>query len=149
RRSSPSTTLPAPQGRESLASRRCWNLEQPPHVPLDISRGTSPMRYLALCTDYDGTIAHHGRVDDAAIAALERLRESGRKLVMVTGREIPDLESVFSRFDLFDVIVAENGALLYWPDSEEELLLTEPASVEFVEALRAKGVERMSVGRSI
>lgn len=107
------------------------------------------MRYLVLCTDYDGTIALHGRVDDDTIAALERLRESGRKLVMVTGREIPDLQTVFSRFDLFDVIVAENGALLYWPDSEEEQVLAEPASVEFVEALHAKGVERMSVGRSI
>ena len=107
------------------------------------------MRYLAFCTDYDGTIALHGRVDDDTIAALERLRESGRKLVMVTGREIPDLQTVFSRFDLFDVIVAENGALLYWPDSEEEQVLAEPAPVEFVEALRAKGVERISVGRSI
>lgn len=63
------------------------------------------MRYLALCTDYDGTIAHHGRVDDATLDALERLRESGRKLVMVTGREIPDLETVFPRFDLFVVRV--------------------------------------------
>ena len=107
------------------------------------------MRYLAFCTDYDGTIALHGRVDDDTIAALERLRESGRKLVMVTGREIPDLQTVFSRFDLFDVIVAENGALLYWPDSEEEQVLAEPAPVEFVEALHAKGVERISVGRSI
>src|SRR5690606_835758 len=88
------------------------------------------MRHLLLCTDYDGTIALHGRVDDDTIAALERLRESGRKLVMVTGRKIPDLQTVFSRFDLFDVIVAENGALLYWPDSEEEQVLAEPAPVE-------------------
>lgn len=107
------------------------------------------MRYLALCTDYDGTIAHHGRVDDETIAALERLRESGRKIVLVTGREIPDLESVFSRFDLFDIIVAENGALLYWPETKEEKVLAEPPPVEFVEALRAKGVERISVGRCI
>lgn len=107
------------------------------------------MRYLALCTDYDGTIAHHGRVDDTTIAALERLRESGRKLVMVTGREIPDLESVFSRFDLFDVIVAENGALLYWPATKEERILAEAPPAEFVDALRAKGVERISVGRCI
>ena len=40
------------------------------------------MRYLALCTDYDGTIAHHGRVDPPTIAALEDLRASGRKLVL-------------------------------------------------------------------
>ena len=107
------------------------------------------MRYLALCTDYDGTIAHHGRVDDATLDALERLRESGRKLVMVTGREIPDLERVFPRFDLFDIMVAENGALLYWPATKAERLLGEAPRADFVEALKAKGVERISVGRSI
>jgi HAD superfamily hydrolase (TIGR01484 family) len=107
------------------------------------------MRYLALCTDYDGTIAHHGRVDDVTLAALERLRESGRKLVLVTGREIPDLQTVFSRFDLFDLVVAENGALLYWPATKEERALGEAPPIHFVEALRAKGVGPMSVGRSI
>ena len=30
------------------------------------------MRYLALCCDYDGTLAHHGAVDATTIAALER-----------------------------------------------------------------------------
>ena len=56
------------------------------------------MRYLALCTDYDGTIAHHGRVDKPTIAALEDLRASGRKLVLVTGREMVDLHQVFDRW---------------------------------------------------
>ena len=32
------------------------------------------MRYLALCTDYDGTLAHHGRLDKPTIAALEDFR---------------------------------------------------------------------------
>ena len=73
------------------------------------------MRYLTLCTDYDGTIAHNGRVDAATIAALEELRASGRKLVLVTGREIDDLQKVFDRIDLFERVVAENGALIYRP----------------------------------
>ncbi len=60
------------------------------------------MRYLALCTDYDGTIATHGIVDEPTIDALTRLRESGRKLIMVTGREIGELISVFPRLDLVD-----------------------------------------------
>ena len=55
------------------------------------------MRYLALCTDYDGTIAHHGRVDEPTIAALEGLRDSGRRLLLVTGRELDDLQTVFDR----------------------------------------------------
>jgi HAD superfamily hydrolase (TIGR01484 family) len=51
------------------------------------------MRYHALACDYDGTIAHEGRVDDETIAALGRLRDTGRRLILVTGRELQDLES--------------------------------------------------------
>jgi HAD superfamily hydrolase (TIGR01484 family) len=107
------------------------------------------MRYLVLCCDYDGTIAHHGRVDEPTIAALERLRKSGRKLVLATGREIDDLQGVFARFDLFERIVAENGALIYRPAAREERLLGEAPSQTFVNALRERGVDRVSVGRSI
>jgi HAD superfamily hydrolase (TIGR01484 family) len=107
------------------------------------------MRFLSLCTDYDGTIAHHGRVDAPTIDALTRLRESGRTLIMVTGREIDDLATVFDRFDLFERIVAENGALIYRPATREERLLGERPPDAFVEELRRRGVERISVGRSI
>ncbi|MBV8689818.1 MAG: HAD family phosphatase, partial [Candidatus Eremiobacteraeota bacterium] len=66
------------------------------------------MRYLALATDFDGTLAHDSRVSQNAIDALKRLRESGRHLVLVTGRILPDLEREFSALELFDFIVAEN-----------------------------------------
>jgi HAD superfamily hydrolase (TIGR01484 family) len=73
------------------------------------------MRLIAFAADYDGTLAYDGRVDAPTIAALERLKESGRKLLMVTGRELSDLKRGFDRLDLFDLVVAENGALLYNP----------------------------------
>jgi HAD superfamily hydrolase (TIGR01484 family) len=107
------------------------------------------MRYLALCTDYDGTIAHHGKVDAATIGALGELRASGRRLILVTGRELDDLQTVFDRLDLFDRVVAENGALIYRPAKKEERVLGEAPSAAFVAALRNRGVERISVGRSI
>ena len=69
------------------------------------------MRYHVLATDYDGTLARHGQVDDATLARLEQVRKSGRRLVLVTGRELDDLKKVFPPFELFDCIVAENGAL--------------------------------------
>jgi hydroxymethylpyrimidine pyrophosphatase-like HAD family hydrolase len=37
------------------------------------------MRYFALATDYDGTLATDGVVSAGAIAALERVVASGRK----------------------------------------------------------------------
>ncbi len=107
------------------------------------------MRYIALCCDYDGTIAHHGQVDQATLAALQAARDSGRTLVLVTGREVDDLLSVFPRLDLFARVVAENGALLYRPDTREERLLAAPAPASFVATLRAREVAPISVGRSI
>src|SRR5207248_3219182 len=106
----------------------------------------TPMRYLALATDYDGTLAHHGRVDDATLEALSRLRESGRRLLLVTGREMPDLQSTFQRVDLFDRVVAENGALLYRPDTKEEKVLAAPPPPTFLAELEKRSVRPVSAG---
>jgi hydroxymethylpyrimidine pyrophosphatase-like HAD family hydrolase len=104
------------------------------------------MRYLALATDYDGTIAHDGRVDAPTLAALERVRASGRKLILVTGREMDDLKKTFAHLELFEWVVAENGAQLYRPSNQESLLLAEPPPARFVEELRRRGVGPLSVG---
>jgi hydroxymethylpyrimidine pyrophosphatase-like HAD family hydrolase len=107
------------------------------------------MRYLALACDYDGTLAHHGRMDDATVAALERVLASGRKLLLVTGRELDDLRSVCPRLDLFERVVAENGALLYRPGSREAKVLAERPPEEFIRALAVRGVRPLGVGRVI
>ncbi len=106
------------------------------------------MRYVALACDYDGTLAHDGTVADETVVALERLRESGRKLILVTGRQLDDLMRVFARLDLFDRVVVENGGLLYRPATRDERRLAEPPPPGFVDALRARGVP-FSVGRVI
>src|SRR5579864_9049189 len=107
------------------------------------------MRYLALCCDYDGTLAHDGRVDSATLAGLERLLASGRRLVLVTGRELPDLQATFPRLDLFERVVAENGALLVRPAAREEKPLAERPPDKFIDLLRRRGVGPISVGRVI
>jgi len=107
------------------------------------------MYYLALATDYDGTIAEHGRVDRATLEALQELKKSGRRLIMVSGRELPDLQRVFPELELFDLAVLENGGLLYEPASKTETVLGEPPPPALVERLRAEGVEPLSVGRCI
>jgi hydroxymethylpyrimidine pyrophosphatase-like HAD family hydrolase len=107
------------------------------------------MRYLVLACDFDGTIASDGRVRDETLAALHRLRDSGRKLVLVTGREIEDLLSIFPEIETFDRVVAENGGLLYRPASREHKTLGEAPPAEFVAALRALGISPLSVGHCI
>ena len=83
------------------------------------------MSYQAIATDYDGTIATEGRVSETTLTALQRWQKSGRKLLLVTGRKLDDLYSVFPQAQLFDCIVAENGALLAFPATGEQKLLGE------------------------
>ncbi len=107
------------------------------------------MRYLALASDYDGTLAHDGAVDEQTVTALERLRQSGRKLILVTGRELPDLENAFSHLDLFDSVVAENGALLFHPATREKRTIAARPPDSFVNDLKRRGVRDLSVGEVI
>ncbi len=107
------------------------------------------MRFLALATDYDGTLAHDGVVSRKTIEAMERLRASGRKVILVTGRDLRDLLAIFSRLDLLDLVVAENGALLYSPGDRKEQPLSDPPPEAFIEALRDRGVVPLDVGRIV
>jgi HAD superfamily hydrolase (TIGR01484 family) len=109
----------------------------------------SQVYFLALATDYDGTLAEDGVVAPATVAALERLKQTGRRVVLVTGRELPDLKRVFERIDVCDRVVAENGALLYNPATGDERVLVPPPPVEFVTALRQRKIEPLSIGRAI
>jgi hydroxymethylpyrimidine pyrophosphatase-like HAD family hydrolase len=104
------------------------------------------MRYLALAIDYDGTAASEGRLSDAASSAIERLRTSGRRVVLVTGRRVDDLLRVLPRSALFDLIVAENGAVIYDPQSREEVPLAAPLPALFAERLRERGVVPLEQG---
>src|SRR6185295_15334416 len=108
-----------------------------------------PVYFLALATDYDGTIADEGVVDAPTSAALLALKKSGRRLIMVTGRELDDLQRVYHDMELFDLIVAENGALLYNPASREEKVIAPAPSEQLIARLEAKNVTPLSVGRSI
>ena len=107
------------------------------------------MYFLALATDYDGTLAHDGIVAAEALAALQRFKASGRRVILVTGREIPDLLKVMPDLSVFDRIVAENGGLLYDPATGMERLLAQPIPAVFADRLRALGVAPLSVGRVV
>ena len=106
------------------------------------------MNFDVLATDYDGTIAHDGIVDQATIGALERARRSGLRLIMVTGRELSDLFNTFSNSSMFDRIVAENGAVLYDPSAQSIELLASGPPPALIERLTRESVP-ISVGHSI
>jgi HAD superfamily hydrolase (TIGR01484 family) len=107
------------------------------------------MQYHALAVDYDGTLATDGRVDDETIAALRRLRESGRRLVLVTGRIVDQLLDVFPQMGLCNLVVADNGAVLYDPETDERTALHERPPREFIEELARRGVPDLEIGDAI
>jgi hypothetical protein len=107
------------------------------------------MRYHALACDYDGTLASDGRIAPATSDAIRSLRASGRRPVMVTGRQVADLLAICPDIELFDMIVAENGAVVYVPATRHARTLAEPPPPELVQRLRQRGVEPLDVGRVI
>lgn len=108
-----------------------------------------PTRFLALACDYDGTIAHQGKVDQDTLTALKRLKDSNRRLLLVTGRELEELKGIFPEVTLFDRVVAENGALLWNPKTDETRQLGKLPPRDFLQRLKDKGVAPMSVGHVI
>jgi hydroxymethylpyrimidine pyrophosphatase-like HAD family hydrolase len=107
------------------------------------------VRYLALATDYDATLATDGAVDPDTVEALRRLAATGRKLILVTGRQLDDVTNAFPEVIIFDRVVAENGALLYRPGTRETRVLAEPPPGRFVEELRRRGVQPLFIGRVV
>jgi len=105
------------------------------------------MRYLALAVDYDGTAATHDKLSERAAQAIERLRTSGRRSILVTGRRLDDLLRVCPRIGIFDLVVAENGGVRYDPQRRETIALAPPVPAHFVKALSERGVEPIEVGQ--
>ncbi len=107
------------------------------------------MRWKALATDFDGTLAHEGVVELAALQAMADLRAAGVKVVLVTGRELSDFPKIDFPLSGFDLVVAENGALLHNPASGDVRGLGAPPPAHFVAELIRRGVDPISVGASI
>ena len=69
------------------------------------------MRYLALATDYDETIATHGHLRDDVKAALQRLRTVGPPGRTDHGPDLRRSVVGLPDLDLFAAVVLENGAV--------------------------------------
>lgn len=81
--------------------------------------------------------------------ALARLRSGGSKTILVTGRELEDLITVFSELSLFDFVVAENGAVLHRPGDGHTQALAGPPVPRLLDKLRHRGVQPLRAGRAI
>lgn len=107
------------------------------------------MHFHALATDFDGTITSSSGVAPSTLESLTDLKRSGRKLILLTGRILADLMRVFPQLDVFDLVVAENGALLFDPASREQTLLAEPLPPVFLEVLKCSSDIPLEIGHII
>ncbi|MDQ6856417.1 MAG: Cof-type HAD-IIB family hydrolase [Candidatus Dormibacteraeota bacterium] len=107
------------------------------------------MRFRVLAADYDGTVASEGILAPETVDSLRSLRESGRRVVLVTGRVLDELLDICEDLDVFDLAVVENGALIYNPATGKQRLLAPTLPRRFVAALQAHGVTPLSVGKAI
>lgn len=107
------------------------------------------MRYIALACDYDGTLTSDNQPSAEAFGKLRQVKASGRKVILVTGRTLEQLQESCQELDTFDSIVLENGAVLYDPHTDRSRLLCAPVSRPFLSKLKKKGVTNLSVGQAI
>jgi hydroxymethylpyrimidine pyrophosphatase-like HAD family hydrolase len=106
------------------------------------------VKFGALALDYDGTIATGGVFDPAVRSAIAEVRASGVTVLLVTGRRLPDLQQAAGDLSCFDAIVAENGAVVFFPSSGRHSVSGHPPSAAFLDALRVQGIP-IQVGETI
>ena len=98
------------------------------------------MKFGVLALDYDGTIARDGVLEPDVKAAILEARARGIVTVLVTGRTLSDLRQAAGDLKFVDAVVAENGAVLSFPNGQSRLLGYPPPRV-FLDELRRRGIE--------
>jgi hypothetical protein len=75
------------------------------------------MNLCAIALDYDGTIARNDVLDPSVREAIAAARAHGIAVLLVTGKILADLRRHAGDLHFVDGVVAENGAVLHFPDS--------------------------------
>jgi len=99
------------------------------------------MKLAALALDYDGTIAVDGTLSPLVRQAISDVRQAGIAVILVTGRQLSDLRRVAGDLACFDVVVAENGAVLEFPSSGRHVQLSHAPAAQVVDGLKQRGVK--------
>lgn len=93
-----------------------------------------------LACDLDGTLAQHGEIAPATWRALRDARQAGVTLVLVTGRRLETFAAEGPYAEMFEAIVAEDGAAVYFPRNDSVVLPFGRLAPEIGERLQARGI---------
>jgi len=106
------------------------------------------VKFSVLALDYDGTSAKDGALDPEVRRAIADVRARGITVLIVTGRTLEDLRRHAGDLRFVDAVVAENGAVISFPESGRSTVLAAPVPQNLVEALRQRGIP-IDVGESV
>ena len=93
------------------------------------------MKLSVLALDYDGTFTRDDRPNGAVLAAVANARRRKVTVILVTGRILDDLRRVAGDLRIVDAVVAENGAVIHFPDTGQTTILAPPVPQAFVTRL--------------
>jgi hydroxymethylpyrimidine pyrophosphatase-like HAD family hydrolase len=103
-----------------------------------------------LASDFDGTLATEGWVPVETLAAVARFRAGGGRLVLITGRRLPELYEVFPETDrVADLVVAENGCVLHDPALGSPVLLGVSPPEDLKDVLVSCGAVDVEIGEQL
>ncbi len=98
------------------------------------------MKLSVLALDYDGTITRDDRLNTPMMEAIADARRRGVAVMLVTGRRLDDLRRVAGKLQFVDSVVAENGALVHFPDGGLTTTLAPPIPPAFVARLQKEAI---------
>jgi hypothetical protein len=98
------------------------------------------MKFGVLALDYDGTIATNGVLDPEVRTAISEARARGIVVLLVTGRILSDLRQAAGGLGFVDAVVAENGAVVAFPNGHSRLIGRLPPQ-SFFDQLRLRRIE--------
>ena len=99
------------------------------------------MKLRVLALDFDGTIAVHGRLDAAVADAIREARRAAVMTVLVSGRMLNEIQAALPAPDLFDAVVAENGAVVQMQNAADPIVLARGPHPAFVAELHRRGAQ--------
>jgi hydroxymethylpyrimidine pyrophosphatase-like HAD family hydrolase len=93
-----------------------------------------------LALDLDGTLAQGGVVAPETWESLRRAKDAGLALLLVTGRTLDSFASEGPFAEVFEAIVAEDGAVVYFPRNDSVMLPFGRVAPEVRKHLEALGI---------
>jgi hydroxymethylpyrimidine pyrophosphatase-like HAD family hydrolase len=93
-----------------------------------------------IALDYDGTITRDDAPEPSVREAIAAARTAGIVTLLVTGRILQELERVAGPLHFVDGVVAENGAVVHFPDTGHTSVLAPLVPELFVEELRRRRI---------